>query len=84
MFLPTRHDIHRVVEGFRTRTVDPLTLRSMLAGRSYRNPSARYMRRGIVMFLPTRHDIHRVVEGFRTRTVDPLTLRSNACGTILP
>ncbi|GFR01967.1 hypothetical protein TNCT_472351 [Trichonephila clavata] len=32
MFLPTRHDIHRVVEGFRTRTVDPLTLRSDACG----------------------------------------------------
>ncbi|GFQ97667.1 hypothetical protein TNCT_16381 [Trichonephila clavata] len=67
----TRHDIHRVVEGFRTRTVDPLTCVLMLAGDlPYRRPVYAV---GIVMFLPTRHDIHRVVEGFRTRTVDPLT-----------
>ncbi|GFR01965.1 hypothetical protein TNCT_472341 [Trichonephila clavata] len=51
----------------------------MLAGRSYSEPSARYMRWGIVMFLPTRHDFTGC-RRIQNKTVDPLILRSDACG----
>ncbi|GFR01177.1 hypothetical protein TNCT_655601 [Trichonephila clavata] len=66
MFIPTRHDISRAVEGFLTVrwTHRPCVL--MHAGWFYRNPYARYMQRGSVTFVPTRHGIHRAMKGFRT------------------
>ncbi|GFQ74822.1 hypothetical protein TNCT_384181 [Trichonephila clavata] len=63
MFVPTKHGIHRGVEGFLTELWIHRPYVLMHEGWSYRDPSDQYKWRGSVMFVATRHNIHRDVEG---------------------
>ncbi|GFQ74820.1 hypothetical protein TNCT_384161 [Trichonephila clavata] len=58
MFVPTRHGIHRGVEGFLTELWNHRPYVLMHEEWSYRGPSDQYKWQGSVMFVATRHNIH--------------------------